>query len=131
MRKLILILALATCASATDFEYLKTNGWLNGRAWIEMTGTQKIHYLLGYMEANQAPSRTPGYFPDAPTNIGDTLKGLDRIYGEPENLILPIADALMVFTAKTNGLSKAEVDADLRFRLRHAKGMPRFVRKEQ
>ena len=131
MRKLILMLVLATCASAGDFEYLKTNGWLNGRAWIEMTGTQKIHYLLGYMESNQVSARVSGYFPDAPTNIGDTLKGLDRIYGEPENLILPIADALMVFTAKTNGLSKAEVDADLRFRLQHAKGMPRFVRKEQ
>ena len=131
MRKLILILALATCASAGNFDYLKTNGWFNGRAWTEMTSTEKIHYLVGYMEANRASARIPGYFPDAPTNIGDTLKGLDRIYAEPENLILPIADALMVFTAKTNGMSRTEVDAEIHFRLQHAKGIPRFIKKEQ
>ena len=122
MRKLILILALATCASAGDDVYT-TGGRFNGRWWITMTNMRKLDYLSGYADAlGGVEENWDCFYPRAPRTHGDVKIALDRFYGDAENLVLPIGDAIWVFTSKTRGLPKAEIDERLRIVLGNASG---------
>ena len=122
MRRLILILALATCASAGD-EPWQTNGKVNGRYWTGIDDMQKLAYLVAYKEASEAYHQSDtGYFPCSPVILGDILKGIDRIYSDPENLVLPVVDALWIFTAKTRGSSPREIEQGQWLVLQRARG---------
>lgn len=44
-------------------------------------------------------------------SMGEIIKGVDRIYDDPENLILPIVDAFDIFAAKAKGANPAGVQA--------------------
>ncbi len=63
------------------------------------------------------------YFPST-TTLGETAKGLNHFYEEPENLILPAIDALEVFTLKVNGATQESVATKLAaYRLRYVKAV--------
>jgi hypothetical protein len=57
-------------------------------------------------------------------SLGEVVAAIDRFYAEPENLILPIVEALEVFTAKVNGATQPAIDAKLAaYRERNIKGV--------
>jgi hypothetical protein len=40
-------------------------------------------------------------------------RGLDRFYQEPENLMIPISDSLVIFQLKVNGATQAEIETKM------------------
>ena len=122
MKKLILIVVLATCVSAGDTSMQRTGGKLNGRWWHIMDNDQRFAYVLGYGDAAQMMTNWPNYFPVLPTTFEDVIKGVNRIYEEPENLVLPISDAIWLFTLKAKGYSKQRVDEGLQMVLERTRG---------
>jgi hypothetical protein len=43
----------------------------------------------------------------------EIVKGLDRFYDEPENLILPVSRGLEIFAMRVNGATQAAIDTKL------------------
>lgn len=102
----LLFLTLTICCFAADGDNQTTGGRWNGRLWTFMEHSERLGFALGYCDASSAcPSQT--------TN-GELVKGIDRFYQEPENLRLPIATALRVFTMKVAGAKASEIEEVMR-----------------
>jgi hypothetical protein len=71
-------------------------GGVNGRFWHTLSSTSKLYFLYGFDEAMglAKPYDDKLYF--ANVSYGDIVKGLDRFYQEPENLMFPISYALRI-----------------------------------
>jgi len=70
------------------------------------------------------------YFPSTMT-FGEIIKGLDRFYEEPENLILPVIDGLELFTLKANGVTQEAIDTKAAaFRLNYVKALEEEQKKK-
>ena len=102
-----LLLSVLCAAQIPDDQ--KTWDDLNGRFWIGHTATAKIDFLIGYSEAWAAWKRTEpngllvnAYFPTG-IPFSELRQGLDQFYAAPENLIIPISEAIMFWTMKANG----------------------------
>jgi len=80
----------------------QTLGELNGRFWQGIPSGLKSMFIVGFAEgvAFAGPGQLKA-FPTVP--YGDIVKGLDRFYQEPENLIFPMGYALEIFTMKVRG----------------------------
>src|SRR5271157_2373295 len=109
MRKSVILFALAVIlpcfAQAPDVE--RTNGGANGRFWANLSSTSKLFFIVGFDEGIgiAAPFSEQKYFAKG-TPYGDVVKGLDRFYQEPENLMIPISDSLVIFQLKVNGATQ-------------------------
>lgn len=138
MKKLMItsLLAVVACAAQTP-DAQKTNGKLNGRYWESMPETFKVGFIQGYSEAVTSLRVLPfvgiGFahcklddegaknvrdvlqllFPEGIV-YGEVMKGLDRLYAEPENLPLPIDSALKIVTMKFHNDRSEDIDAELR-----------------
>ena len=67
-------------------------------------------------------ARERGFYLPATMSFGEIVKGMDRFYEEPENLILPVIEAMEIFTLKANGASPDRVEKKLAgFRERNVK----------
>jgi hypothetical protein len=92
-----------------------TYGDINGRAWNEASKDAKLFYLMGVAEGIVRVS--PDVF--TKTYMAGTLSNdevrtaIDRFFGEPENLLIPIIDALHIVSMKTNGALQSEIDTKL------------------
>ena len=138
MKKLMLVLLLTAVSGAGQIsETQRTQGRLNGRYWESLAEQAKIDFVVGYAEGVRSAQVTPFgalafancklddegnrflrntlqlLFPQS-TIYGDILKGLDRLYAEPENLPLPISSALRVLTMKFRSDKSEDIDAELR-----------------
>jgi hypothetical protein len=113
MKKLawIMLLFVLPCLSQTDIK--RTDGGLNGRFWDTLSSTSKLFFIMGFDDAigTVYPNSERVYFSKVP--YSDIVKGVDRFYQEPENLMFPVSDALQIFTIKANGATQAEVEAKM------------------
>jgi hypothetical protein len=90
----------------------QTVGQLNGRFWQGMPpGPIKTAFIVGFGEGIGFARPQAKDFPSVP--YGDIVKGLDRFYQEPENLIFPIGYALEVFTMKVEGATQSDIEKKL------------------
>jgi len=158
MRKAILILPLivAVCAPQTWSELNTTLGKANGRYWQSLSTTSKLDFLVGFGEGYSAaaPSGIPWdlrqmvgeakvaaatkaleasrslkwYFPEK-LSYGEVVKGVDRFYEDPENIRLPITDALEIFTRKVNGATQAELDRVTAYRRQSVRDVEELLKK--
>jgi hypothetical protein len=114
MKKLILLLVLLTfpCFAGDDEQ---TAGLMNGRFWHGLAPMAKIAFLIGFKEGIAAADNHETfkeYFEPA-ANYGEITTGVDRLYDQPENAIVPVTWILEVFTMKVRGASQTEIDAKL------------------
>jgi len=132
MKKLIGLMMLSTvaCLAQTPAAEL-TVGVHNGRSWVQMESGHKIAYVIGYSDFVKrwaAPGSAPGSAPwigdagspvgdvvdqihaENQTNmmpegtIGDTVAALDLFYQKPENRVISVPDAILIYARKTQGL---------------------------
>jgi hypothetical protein len=101
-----LLLLSATFCQAVDISDQRTNGLLNGRFWNGIDDSGKLFFLIGYCEAAVDALRCP-----AQTEFGETIKGIDKFYQEPENLRLTFISAMRIFTRKVEGAKPTEIEA--------------------
>jgi hypothetical protein len=139
MKKLMLVLVLAAVSGAGQTpDAQKTQGRLNGRYWESLAGPVKVEFVVGYAEgvtntqvslllvgigfanrklddegAKNLRDTIQLLFP-LDTSYGDVLKGLDRLYAEPENLPLPINSAFRILAMKFRNDKSEDIDAELR-----------------
>jgi len=133
---LFLLMTLACKAQPPDIQ--KTNGELNGRFWESLSDANKTFFIVGYSEAANTARILPflgtavakGGKVDYqgnkllrntiellfPENVifADVIKGLDRLYAEPENLPLAISSAMRVLAMKFRSDKAEDIDAELR-----------------
>jgi hypothetical protein len=133
---LVLLLGTVTCIGQIPEAY-RTNGQLNGRYWESLGDQLKTEFIVGYSEGITSGQVTPFValalanskldekgnkslndiqqllFPRG-TPYGDVMKGLDRLYAEPENLPLPVSSALRVLGMKFRSDKAEDVEAELR-----------------
>ena len=138
MKKSALVLLLASLSCVGQFpEVYQTSGQLNGRSWGSLDEHSKTQFIVGYSEGITSSLVTPYValalgsskldekgnkllkdimqllFPRG-TPYGDVIKGLDRLFAEPENLPLPISSALKVLGMKFRSDKAEDVEAELR-----------------
>jgi hypothetical protein len=105
----------------------RTWGELNGRAWRLLSEESKLAYLEGVTAGNSAAITRALNSPntscldnekrllDVYRMVGFTqaekMQGIDRLYDEPENLLMPIADALEIVSAKARGVPQDALEA--------------------
>ena len=138
MRKLawILFMLVLRCYAQTS-ENEQTLGGLNGRFRERLKPSDRLLFILGLHEGLNIPGSSEqanmrSYFPDVP--YGDILKGVDRFYEEPENLLFPVVYALKIFALKVNGATQAEIDKELaedRQAMQAMKDVERAIKKKQ
>jgi hypothetical protein len=133
----LLLLLTMTCGAQSPATET-TAGDRNGRFWESLSSTGKTYFIVGYSEAVRTASILPflgeaaakgGKVDDQgrqlvqetidlmfPKNVifADVIKGLDRLYAEPENLPLPISSAMRVLAMKFRSDKTEDIDAELR-----------------
>lgn len=138
MRKQVFVFLIASVTCFAQFTPLyQTNSQLNGRYWESLGIQSKIDFIVGYSEGVSSSQVMPFValalakcdlddagnkflnnaqqlqFPRE-TPYADVIKGLDKLYAEPENLPLPISSALRVLTMKFRSDKSEDIDAELR-----------------
>jgi hypothetical protein len=96
-------------APVTDSSDLRSFGLYNGRLWAIFTKGEKTWYVVGFNEGLRAGSqeKIPDYF--ASVSFGDVISAVDRFYSEPENILIPVTDSLMVVRSAFNGMPPEEL----------------------
>jgi len=118
LKRLLLVSTLALTCSAQD---IVTTLMLNGRYWTNLSGQQRVAYLVGYHDAiiaaqvvdlrptDEAFKQWAEHF-----DLTDHLHELDELYRQRENVLLPIPIALRYCVKKLAGQStKAELEQQL------------------
>jgi hypothetical protein len=114
---LFLLLLTLTCGSA-DLEDSKTSGFVNGRFWNQLQPMAKVVYLMAFQEGIMAGAgtldaktkTTDQYVDPTAAKYGEIVSGLDRLYKQPENINVPVFEALKVLTMKIRGATKDEIE---------------------
>jgi len=108
----------------------KTCGRLNGRFWNQGPQGFKLGFIMGFNETLSELSRhdpttaeaTLPYLAAGPDghghfrtllSYGETVKAIDQFYDVPENLAVPIMDAVRVISRRTEGTEPAEVEKQI------------------
>jgi hypothetical protein len=153
---LVLSLAALACSAQTWSERNTTLGHVNARYWQSLSITSKADFLIGFVDgySEALPSGIPWdlrkivgedkvaaatkaiessrslawYFPDK-MSYGELMKGIDQLYENPENIRLPIRDALEVFTRKANGATQAQIDDVLAARRKSVHDVEELMKK--
>jgi hypothetical protein len=138
MKKSVLVLLLAAVSCVGQIpEVYQTNGQLNGRYWESLEEQFKTEFIVGYSEDISSAQVVPFaalalanskldengnkslvniqqlLFPLGVPYV-EVMKGMDRLYAEPENLPLPISSALRVLAMKFRSDKSEDVEAELR-----------------
>jgi len=111
MKPALILLALTLLSVAQEKPAIPpfTNGMCNGRHW--QVFMDKGNYLVGFLDglrAARSPSRP--YIPE-PLSMVELVKAVDRFYQEPENLAIPVPEALRIVALKANGAPQSEIDS--------------------
>jgi hypothetical protein len=126
---------MAAVSAAQAEETTLTDDMLNGRAWSSMPDTAKVIWVMGYREGvtltaitmtdtlDKAKAMIGVLSPFKLTN-GEVEQQLDRFYGDPLNMPIPIAEAALVVTRQARGDDPKEIDKLLRDFRRDASGLP-------
>ncbi|HEV1284936.1 MAG TPA: hypothetical protein VNU44_06480 [Bryobacteraceae bacterium] len=75
----------------------------------------KIIYLSGLMEGIVFVAGLPQhnvYYP-ASLRVEEFIKAIDRFYNQPENLPIPIMQAMRMVTARANGSDPAAIEKEI------------------
>jgi len=98
---------------------------LNGRYWMSIGKNNRIDYLVGFGEAvgwYSAMGATDQVLHDKnadnwPTGAtaGDIEKGVTKFYEEPENLSIPIINAIKIFAMKLHSRPQPAIDSEITF----------------
>jgi hypothetical protein len=113
------LLAASEALLAQDNPAVTTCGLRNGRAWITWTQSAKVVYLVGISDAGvreEAQSGTKSMLRDyftAKATYAEIASGIDKIYEDSANAMLPIMDALSAFCERANGLSPTKLEEEL------------------
>lgn len=104
---------------------LLTWGFLNGRGWQAIAPGAKFIYVFGVSEGLLAEARSSraNYLPDNLV-LAEIQQGVDRFYIEPENILIPIIQALKIVTMKAAGASQSDIDAMLSLQRKYANNAP-------
>jgi hypothetical protein len=112
IRLLVLGLLFWTAAVAADGP-LATRDAMNGRSWRTLNETGKVYYIVGFNDALRTMSlRSAADLDvyDTQRTMGETVEGVDEIYQKPENVILPVYDAIELFALKSKGVPATQVE---------------------
>ncbi len=100
----------------------KTGFQFNGRAWESFSEAMKLGYVLGFTEAVSTgvceQERLPCHM-----QMGEMTKAVDRVYEEPENVLLPIPMAIHIVTMKAAGMDPAAFEKEVAALRRLAKAL--------
>jgi hypothetical protein len=126
MRKAVVATILTLFAAAAlvgSPEGMITNGLFNGRFWRAAGDVAKVSYMQGIVAAlSRVKFRSLNGPCDAESDrvlkaymlpqgaVADAEEGVDRFYEEPENLLIPIIDALEIVSAKARGVPQVVID---------------------
>lgn len=96
-----------------------TEGQPNGRFWNSIPADAQFGFVIGYCAAATGTLRCP-----TEAEFGEIEKAVTRFYQDPENLRLPIAVAVQVFTRRLEGLSESTIQAFLESARKQAASRP-------
>jgi len=88
-----------------------TFGFQNGRMWKALAPFEKFVYVLAIRDALARETEQAQWSKYAPRDEMDIPAAIDRVYSDPQNLAIPIVDALHLAVMTANGESP-EVIAD-------------------
>lgn len=130
MQKLLFVLVLlagvAVQAQIPDAYYTNTVAKvLNGRFWMSISTNARGNFLVGFAEAllwysditaadPTIHEKNADNWPQEAT-YGDIERGVTKFYEEPENLSIPIIQAIKIFTMKVHSRSQAAIDSQVTF----------------
>ena len=112
-KAIILTLTLLFCAVLFAQDLEQTDGAPNGRLWNSWPQPVKTFYLVGIRDGLVIAD---GMGKEWPTGfvIGDYLKELNKLYGEGENVKIPIWTAFRYVSLKLRGnLQKDKLESVL------------------
>lgn len=91
----------------------RTDLLLNGRAWLTWPAEFKGMYIMGIYEGAGAVEAGSALIETLRTraNYDEILLGIDAMYADPTNRVIPIGRILPIYTAKTRGTPTTEIDA--------------------
>lgn len=97
---------------------------INGRFWLGYSQAEKEAYLIGSGEAivavcsdtsttkTEVAERIQLHTPRELT-VNEIRRALDRFFEAPENVLIPVLDAIRIVAMKERGRPQAEIDAEL------------------
>jgi hypothetical protein len=127
MKKLVLLLLLLTpLCTAQGIEKDLTSGFPNGRFWHRIDRMGKLIYVMAFSDGIAAGPGTSDervkavehYM--ASSNHGELIDGIDKLYEQPENAMLPIVWIMEVFSMKARGATPNEIGDRLASYRKHA-----------
>jgi hypothetical protein len=100
-------------APASTEQPEKTLGILNGRFWLSANETARLYYLIGLNNATAALGKdgVRELFLAWPATFAEMIKFVDGFYADPANGVIPVLDAIGIFTAKLHGSLPDELEA--------------------
>lgn len=120
--KLVVVTLLSLSLFAENTPPIFTHGLANGRYWAMLNKTGKAAWVDGYQTGLQIGAQSMAnlsdtdfedqsvaYLPKSLT-IGEITGAIDRFYSEPENVLVPVSDAISVVSFKAGGTSASDLD---------------------
>lgn len=107
------ILFLSSALSQTAYD--RTGRARNGRFWIGMRPSDQVSFLHGFSDgvfATNSVEATKIYTPTG-TSFGELARFISRLYEDPENMGIPIKDAIRLFVVKLHGASAEQLQAEM------------------
>jgi hypothetical protein len=100
------MVGLASAQKADTNDETRTRGLVNGRFWTILHYDTKLFFIIGFCEGAASADVCPPQ-----SEFGEIVKGIDRLYQEPENLRLPFVDAARIFAMKVTGATATQIEA--------------------
>jgi hypothetical protein len=119
-----LLLGVAGCGmfGAVQFAWSQTLGpsdLNDGRMWNDMKPMFKLTYLMGYADgmvfvlvntARSADDKLYDRFYPKATSSFQVIDALDAFYSRPDNLRIPLPEAIQLAAARAAGVAPAEIE---------------------
>lgn len=105
---------------ATPLSLDRTDALLNGRAWLSWPEEFKAMFIMGMYEGAAAVDAGSTLLTTLRTRASydEIILGVDAMYTDPTNRVIPIGRMLPIYTAKTRGTPSTEIDAMISAALR-------------
>lgn len=89
-----------------------TYGDINGRGWNAISSDGRTLYLRGVSDGiiRESSDAFKKKYMCGTLSTAEVRTAIDRFFSEPENLLVPVIDALHIVSMKVNGGLQSEID---------------------